>query len=153
MKPVIRVDRLLILFLPRTTTHFLLSFSSRLFLFLLFLAGNVHTFTILFIALSSRLRFVETDVTFTSRDTSVSPTREEVSSFLWCWGGIDRKALLHPPLFQSAIIYPRCHPEGFRSYSSTFASFVYPLHRESCDQTTVGDPVYQKIQVDRQVVP
>lgn len=67
-------------------------------------------------------------------------------------GGIDRKALLHPPLFQSAISYPRCHPEGFRSYSSTFASFSYsPRERVAIRQQS--EIQFTRKYVDLQVVP
>lgn len=97
---------------------------------------------ILFIAVSSRLRLLK--LTLLSR-YSVSPPREKRCLHFFDVGWNWSKGTFTPTFIPVSDKLPSLPPRGLSILFIHFRIFLLLIPRESCDQATVGDPVYQKI--------
>lgn len=97
---------------------------------------------ILFIAVSSRLRLLK--LTLLSR-YSVSPPREKRCLHFFDVGWNWSKGTFTPTFIPVSDKLPSLPPRGLSILFIHFRIFLLLSPRESRDQATVGDPVYQKI--------
>ena len=73
------------------------------------------------------------------------PSQEKRRLYFCNVGWIDRKTVIHPLLFQSAITHTRWHPEGLRSSSSSTLVFFVRSPRGRITIRRQWDPVYRRI--------